>query len=168
MNRIYGGIETTTQLRDLQEKANKENGIAVGVSHNRVAYAFINGKATRISPNEVAKYLDIDVEKAKELIESRGNLVIEEPKVEEPKVEEVNTPIVEASIAPTVEENEKPKEISDVIKTEPEIKINAILEDIANKIAENHNEDNAELVNALNDLTKELKEIKELLYERLF
>ncbi len=163
MNRIYGGIETTTQLRDLQEKANKENGIAVGVSHNRVAYAFINGKATRISPNEVAKYLDIDVEKAKELIESRGNLVLEEP-----KVEEVNTPIVEASIAPTVEENEKPKEISDVIKTEPEIKINAILEDIANKIAENHNEDNAELVNALNDLTKELKEIKELLYERLF
>ena len=166
MAKIYGQIETTSQLRDLQEKANKENGVAVGISHNRVAYAFINNKATRITANEVAKYLDIDVEKANELIEARGNLVLEEPKVEEPKGEEVNTPIVEASIAPTVEE--KSKEISDVIKTEPEIKINAILEDVANKIAENHNEDNAELVNALNDLTKELKEIKELLYERLF
>lgn len=152
MVKVYGKIETASEMRDLQKKADELGVVAVGVSHKRVPYAFLNGKVTKLAISEVAKYLDVNEDVAKEFVDSKGELVLDEPKVEE--VQEV----VENTKA---EEEEKETSILD------KVNVNKILDEMADKVIDEAKKDSSELIDTLKELVAEIKEIKELIYERL-
>lgn len=155
MVKVYGKIETASEMRDLQKKADELGVVAVGVSHKRVPYAFLNGKVTKLAISEVAKYLDVNEDVAKEFVDSKGELVLDEPKVEE--VQEV----VENTKAEEEAEEEKETSILD------KVNVNKILDEMADKVIDEAKKDSSELIDTLKELVAEIKEIKELIYERL-
>ncbi len=83
VSRVYGNIQSVSDLNALQKKAEEHGLTAVGILDSGSMHKLVGFSSQPITKDEAAKLLDVSLEQLDEIVKFRGRIAIQDEVVQE-------------------------------------------------------------------------------------